>query len=302
MTIVILGSADDEHAVVMHDVLRRRGADAELLDARWFPAQMTVSFDPHGASGSLQWPTGRRLEFSGIQAVYWRSFPGVEVPPLEDAEQAYIAFNDSRSLFETLLIQLPARWINGWQAYQLHQTKPVQLARIAALGAKVPPTLLTNDAAELKRFAARHARLIFKPVQGGDHAQRLTEEQLTPENLSNLAYAPITVQAEVPGTNIRVFVVGEQVMACEVRSAALDFRDDPQPELGVHDLGADLQALCRRIARELHLVWTGIDFRRTPAGEYWFLEANPSPMFLGFESQTGLPLTKALADLLMITS
>jgi len=30
-----------------------------------------------------------------------------------------------------------------------------------------------------------------------------------------------------------------------------------------------------------------------------FLEANPSPMFLGFEERTGLPLTESLTELLV---
>jgi hypothetical protein len=30
-----------------------------------------------------------------------------------------------------------------------------------------------------------------------------------------------------------------------------------------------------------------------------FLEANPSPMFLGFERRSGLPLTEALGELLL---
>ena len=47
------------------------------------------------------------------------------------------------------------------------------------------------------------------------------------------------------------------------------------------------------------LVWTGIDFRLTPDGRYVFLEANPNPMFLGFEDRCGLPLTDALANLLL---
>ncbi len=51
-------------------------------------------------------------------------------------------------------------------------------------------------------------------------------------------------------------------------------------------------------ARALDLLWTGIDLRLTPEGDYVFLEANPSPMFLGFERQTGLPLTESLAHLL----
>jgi hypothetical protein len=46
-------------------------------------------------------------------------------------------------------------------------------------------------------------------------------------------------------------------------------------------------------------VWTGIDLRRTPDGRHVFLEANPSPMFLGFERRSGLPLTEALVALLI---
>ena len=43
----------------------------------------------------------------------------------------------------------------------------------------------------------------------------------------------------------------------------------------------------------------GIDLRLTPEGRYVFLEANPSPMFLGFEARAGLPLTDALVALLL---
>ncbi len=46
-------------------------------------------------------------------------------------------------------------------------------------------------------------------------------------------------------------------------------------------------------------MWAGIDLRRTPAGRFVFLEANPSPMFLGFEAGAGLPLTESLAALLL---
>ena len=42
-----------------------------------------------------------------------------------------------------------------------------------------------------------------------------------------------------------------------------------------------------------------MDFRRTADGEYFYFESNPSPMFLGFESRCGLPITEALIDLLV---
>jgi hypothetical protein len=298
MTVLILGGMDDAHACHMLEHLRFGGTDAELFDSQWFPSALQVAYDPAPEHGTLRLPTGRLLSFEQIASVYWRCYNTVHAPHLPDAEQAYIAVNDARGLFESLLIRLPARWVNGWRAYQLHQTKPVQLAMVAALGVPVPATLLSNDPEAVRDFAARHPRCVFKPVQGGAHTQHLTPAHLGDDNLRNLALAPVTVQEEVPGTNVRVFVAGERVLACEVRTEALDFRDDGDPQIVRHDLPDDVADWCLKAARALELVWTGIDLRLTPEGRYVFLEANPSPMFLGFESRSGLPLTASLAALL----
>jgi hypothetical protein len=297
MAILILGAPDDAHALHVHNRLRDRGADAEFFDSRDFPARLGIAFHPqHG--GSIRLPQGRQLTFDQIQSVYWRNYNNVRPPPLTDPEQAFIAANDARSLFESLLIHLPTRWVNGWHAYQLHQTKPVQLALVSALGIQTPATTITNDPADVRSFVEQHPVCIFKPVQGGAHTARITADHLTDANLCNLEYAPITLQEEVPGTNIRVFVAGQRVLACEVRTEQLDFREDQNPDILVHDLPDEVADTSRRVAAALDLLWTGIDFRLTPDGRYVFLEANPSPMFMGFEARCGLPLTDALVDLL----
>jgi len=299
MAILILGGADDDHAVHILGYLRARGADAELLDSREFPSALRVARDPVRGTGLLRLPGGRRLEFGEITAVYWRCYHGVAPPPLPDAEQAHIAQNDARSLFESLLVDLPARWVNGFRAFQMHQTKPVQLARVAAIGVRTPATLLTNDPQSVLDFTERHPRCIFKPVQGGAHTRRVTPEHLSDRNLRNLAYSPVTIQEEVPGKDVRVFVAGQRVLACEIDTASVDFRDDPDPKIKPVELPVATEDASRRIARTLDLLWTGIDYRRTDAGEYVFLEANPSPMFLGFQQRSGLPLTESLAAVLL---
>jgi hypothetical protein len=38
--------------------------------------------------------------------------------------------------------------------------------------------------------------------------------------------------------------------------------------------------------------------RRTPEGEYYFLEVKPAGQWHFVEQRTGLPITKAMADLL----
>jgi glutathione synthase/RimK-type ligase-like ATP-grasp enzyme len=170
---------------------------------------------------------------------------------------------------------------------------------VAALGMSLPATTLTNDPDAVRAFAARHPRAIVKPVQGGAHTRPVTPAHLPDENLKALALAPVTLQEEVAGTNIRVFVAGARVLACEVRADTLDFRDTADPVIVRHDLPPATEAMCRNIAAALELLWTGIDLRLTREGRYVFLEANPSPMFLGFQRRCGLPLTESLAALLL---
>lgn len=299
MTVVILGGYDDFHAVHVKEHLEKAGHDVALIDSRWFPSHLKVAYDPVRDTGVFHLPEDKKLPFSDIKSIYWRCYNSVSVPAIGDAEQHYIAANDARSLFDSLLIRLPVRWVNGWSAFQLHQTKPAALAIVAALGVPVPATMLGNDPEAVKEFAAKHPKCIFKPVQGGAHTERLGPAHLTDENLQNLAYAPVTLQEEVAGTNIRVFVAGERVLGCEVRTDEIDFRNDQEAPIFKHDVPADIAEQSIRIARALNLLWTGMDYRLTPEGRYVYLEANPSPMFVGFERGSDLPLTESLVKLLV---
>lgn len=298
MTVLILGGSDDEHALHVLACLRQRGADAEVLDSLTFPHEMQISFDPCSRSFRLDLASGRSISSQEVRSVYWRRYDGVAAPENFRVDEATIAYYDTYSLFETLLFELSARWVNSWSAVRLHQTKPVQLAMVAALGIKIPATIVTNRSHVVTEFAARYLHVIFKPVQDGAHARELTLAHLTSQNLQKLRISPVTLQEKVPGTNIRVFVAGDRVMACEVETEHLDFRDDPAPKLRSHSLDAAMSDTCRQIARRLGLLWTGIDFKKNENG-YVFLEANPSPMFLQFESSTGLPITDSLIALLL---
>lgn len=299
MAILILGDESEDHARYVAERLRERGEETAFLNSSDFPRRVQIALDPARREGEIAWP-GRTLRTSDVRAIYWRSYHGVLPPELPDEEQSFIAAHDSLGLFDSLLRMLPCRWINGWDGYQLHQAKPAALARVAALGVPVPATVVGNHAAAILEFAARHSRCIFKPVQGGAHAERLTREQLTDDALARLTISPVTVQEEIEGVDVRVFVAGQRVLACEVRTEVLDFRNDPNPTIVAIDLPLEIVERSKQIAAALHLAWTGIDYRRRRDEEYVFLEANPSPMFLGFESRCGLPLTEALVDLLIV--
>lgn len=296
--ILILTEHDDEHALHMRDYLQTQDRSVRFLNSTDFPANLQVSYNPGTEDGWFAFPDGERVEFAEVESIYWRSYGGTAASELPDEEQAWIAENDARSLFESVLIRLPVNWVNGWDAFRLHQTKPAALAKVAALGVRVPETVLTNDPDGVIEFIERHSHCIFKPVQGGAHTRRVELQHLTDDNLDNLKFGPVTLQEEILGTDVRVFVAGERVLACEVQTETIDFRDDPDPAIVPVELPDDIAEQSIRIARELCLQWTGIDYRRTDDGEHVYFEANPSPMFMGFEHAAGLPLTQALGDLL----
>jgi hypothetical protein len=300
-TVVILCDPEDEHALHVQRVLTERGHRGLLLDSFDFPGELQISLRP-GEAGEVTLPDGTLVDWGDVHSIYWRNYNGVAPSALPDDEQAHIAQNDSRSLFESMLIRWRARWVNGWDAYRLHQTKPAQLDIVRSLelprAVRVPATLLTNDPQAVLDFAAEHPNCIFKPVQGGAHTRPLTADHLTDAHLDNLHHAPVTVQQRIDGADIRVFLAGDRLHACRLDTEALDFREDPDVLIEPVDLPAPVADACRRIAASLHLLWTGIDLRLADDGLYYFFEANPSPMFLGFESRCPLPLTDALIHLL----
>jgi glutathione synthase/RimK-type ligase-like ATP-grasp enzyme len=63
-------------------------------------------------------------------------------------------------------------------------------------------------------------------------------------------------------------------------------------------LDSDLQEKLLALQRKLNLVYGAIDMRRTPAGDYYFLEVNPAGQWEFVEERTQLPITRAMADLL----
>lgn len=299
MTVLVLGNVSDAHAVHVHQALKRLGISTAYWNTLTFPTQMQIAWSPVTQEGELTFADGKRLSLHQIRSVFWRSFTGVKVPALPHESVQRVAQNDALSTMRSLL-QLPwIHWVNSWRAYQFHKEKPLQLSCVHQLGVKIPDTVVTNDPIQVQTFVQRHPKTIFKPVYGGAHTQLIAQEHLQHNRLQlSLKVAPVTLQEFVPGTNVRVYVIGKAVYAAEIRSPEIDFREDEDAILIPLELPAQIRAQSIAIAKALFLEWTAIDWRLTPAGEYVFLEANPSPMFIHFEQQTGYPITEKLVALL----
>jgi hypothetical protein len=295
---LILAHATDLHGQHMLAELRQRGHEAYLLETQRFPTEIQISFAPNQGTGSICLPDGEQLAFDTIESVYWRNFCGVahETSKATRGSVTDIAYYDSMACLRSWFgVRNRTHWLNSWAAYQFHQEKPLQLHAVAQLGVKVPHTYIGNDAQQILAFCADEPQAIFKPVYGGAHTERITAHHLAGAHMASaLTQAPITLQKFIEGSNVRTYAIGQQLYSVELISDETDFRSDQDLQVRCIDTPEHIQAQVFAIMQALSLNWTAIDWRRTPNGEYYFLEANPSPMFLAMERISGLPLTATL--------
>ena len=293
--VLILGSEGCGHVEAVSSAVSHRGVRAVVLDTTRFPGEVAISYDP---GGDVEFAiVGDRFRMSVCRSVYWRNYPGVDPRLTGSAEVDEISIRDSRSLLESLLCSEGPRWFNGYRAWAMHKLKPVQMSAVADLGVPVPRTLMTNDRGQAIHFYQQVGKGIHKPVFGGSEAQAVEPRLMEPERLEQVfSFSPVTFQHCIEGTNVRTFVVGEKVFSVEILAKTLDFRLDPSHQVRQQETPARVACWSRQICHQLAMRWTAIDWRVDDRGQYYFLEANPSPMFLGLSRTANLDVAALLAD------
>jgi glutathione synthase/RimK-type ligase-like ATP-grasp enzyme len=190
----------------------------------------------------------------------------------------------------------PGRFFNHPVSSLIAESKPLQLETARSVGMTVPDTLFSNDADEIRAFAAAR-RCILKPVDTSllAHPDRpsdtllmftreLTEAELAADDLISAADSPMIVQALVEKRHeLRVVVYGDHVRTIRIDSQAhqdsrLDFRRRlMDPNMYARDGGdSALNEKCVAYCRELRLDSGVFDFAVDLQGEPVFLECNPN--------------------------
>lgn len=299
--ILIIG-APDIHTEHVAEKIRERGSEAVYLDSRQFPGTLQLSYTQElPPSGTLRpGPDQPEIPLSEIKSVYWYCYEGVVPVADPDAQTRAYFHAETESALGSFFRSLPCRWINPPDAIEQHRLKARQLQLMHALGLRVPDTLVTNSPEALIAFYERHQRqVICKPMASLGLLHKLADADLVPEKTRLLSLGPVQVQEFIEGTDIRVHVVGEQVFPTEILTRTEHYKTDAAMAIQPIILPESITTDCLRLARTMNLTLAGIDLRRTEAGEYVYFEANPSPQFMIYQERSGLPISDALADLLV---
>lgn len=302
--ILLWGLPSDEPLRMVEEALLRARAPVAFLDQRAvLDTEIELTIGAH-IGGCLR-VGDQRIDLAAVTAIYLRPYETRRMPAVAQAGGGSVEEGYAASVEDVLVSWVetaPALVLNRPTAMATNTSKPYQVALIREDGFAVPDTLVTSDREAVLDFRDKHGAIIYKSISGARSiVSRLGCEQMA--RLEDLRWCPTQFQQYVAGTDHRVHVVGEEVFACEILSAADDFRYAAQQgavtEMRACELSEECAARCRNLAARLGLSFAGIDLRLSPAGEWYCFEVNPCPGFSYFQNATGQRIDEAVACLLM---
>ncbi len=309
--IVAVTHRGDEHAAPVLDVLARRGVEVALLDLARLPARGRLELSYGGGGGrELRLRGGPSIDAARVRALWWRRPRPLRRPGTLPARRAEFAIRQMADAVMGLVSSLEGDALlvnNPWRDDAAAQ-KTFQLHAAERVGLAIPPTLVTNDPRAARDFVRAHAGAgaVHKALHATPEDWRRTRRLGGAGGLARvpeLRHAPVILQEHVPGVDVRVTLVGDELFAAEIDARRSSSPDDyrgfeRQCRIAPCALPARVERRVRRLMRDLKLVYGAADVRRGAGGEWFFLDLNPSGQWLFVEERTGQPITSALAGLL----
>ena len=318
--VAVLTNKDDSHADALIECFAELGRSIFRINtedlATRYTTTLTLSADG-GWSGFLTDELGRRLDFRSLRAVWLRK-PNFDFALAGHFAPAIAEFvrSEFRSLLDTIYSLPGVRWVNDPTTANRAKSKYQQLILATSLGLDVPSTIITNAPGEVEAFFHRHnAQVLVKAVYNSNvtldgMARAIPSARVDPHRFdefnASIALCPAHLQNYIDKKfELRVTVVRDSVMAARIDSQAheqtkVDWRIATElNHFSKFSLPPHIEDKCRQFIQLQGLQFGAMDFIVTPDDRYVFLENNPFGQYLWLESETGLPITREIARLLI---
>jgi MvdD family ATP-grasp ribosomal peptide maturase len=320
MTVLIITKSDDNESVeFVTQAVEERGGKVFRFDTDRFPTEVKLIAQYGSDSTRLVLASEQaELDLQEVSAVWHRRVNvGGDIPKTLDPQIRSASIGESRATAVGMLASIKAFRMDQLQNIRHAENKQLQLQVARELNLEVPRTLITNDPQSVTEFAKSCengliAKMLsaFAVYENGMErvvfTNRVTPQDL--EDLSGLRLCPMTFQEMVPkAMELRVTVVGNELFSASINSqsserATHDWRRDGVgllEEWRHYDLPEDIKERLLKLMDYFGLNYGAIDIIVTPDGRHVFLEVNPVGEFFWLERYPGLPISKAIADVLL---
>ena len=321
MSILIITHSDDNECVTrVAEAIARKGRHIIRFDTDRYPTDVRLSayYGRPGDERLTLTNDDGEFDLREVTAVWHRRLSfGAQLPAGLDQQLRHASIGEASAAAHGMLASLKAFRMDHLHHIRHAENKQLQLQVARELGLDTPRTLTTNDPTAARAFAQScEGGIVTKMLSSFaiyDEGKELVvfTNPVQPEDLADLSglrLCPATFQELLSKSlEIRVTVVGQRVMSAAVDSqisarATHDWRRDGVRM--IHDwkpyqLPLDVEEKLLRLMDYFSLNYGAIDIILTPDRRHAFLELNPSGEFFWLERTPGLPISDAIADVLL---
>lgn len=318
--ILIFTNKQDPHTDEVIKKLSKRNIKVFRLNSEdlLLKYKINLSIDKSGlCSGEIIDELGRILNLAELKVAWLRKpiFDFFGHSSTESEEEKFIA-SETKAFINTLYSMPNIRWINDPFVANRAKVKFQQLLLAKKYDIKVPKTLITTQPEVAKEFFIECGEeVLVKTIYTGNVIinginQGIPSRKIGKNDFYNfynsISLSPTQLQEYVEKSfELRITIIGEKVFAVKIDSQAneetkVDWRLHTQlnPH-SIFELPLKIERFCIVFLKEQGLLYGAMDFIVTPEGEYYFLENNPFGQYLWLETETGIPLTEEICNLLV---
>lgn len=316
LLILIVSTKFDPHVDMIIEPLTRKSIPFVRFNTEDYPLQskLSISFNNESSKQELKFPNNPAIKGDNVTAIWYRRPASFEFPKDFSVEASVFADKETRAVVQGLWKIIDCLWVNDPDLNRIAELKINQLKRAKSLGFNIPQTLITNDPDKVIEFFKKNkGDIVVKTLSGGiigegNEATGIYSSVIRNKKLASIdlvKYTPTLFQEYVPKrSELRITVVGNQVFAAEIDSQSnpntiIDWRRDiDNVPHRIFNLPETESERCLKLVRSFGLNFGAIDMIRTPENDLVFLEINPNGQWAWIEDATGMPISKAMVNLL----
>ena len=320
MQVLIITKSDDNESIeFVTRAVEEKGGSVYRFDTDRFPTEIElVAHYGKGTKRLILTSEQGELDLEKVTAIWHRRLNiGGQIPTSMDRQLRSASVGESRATVMGMLASLKTFRIDPVQRIRHAENKQLQIQVAREMNLEVPRSLITNSPSAVLEFAKTCGNGIvtkmlssFAVYENGKERVVFTNP-VKPhdlEDLSGLRLCPMTFQERIPkALELRVIVVGREVFSASIDSQASerathDWRRDGIgliEEWKSYDLPVEVKERLLRLMDYFGLNYGAIDIIVTPDSRHIFLEVNPAGEFFWLERCPGLPVSKALANVLL---
>lgn len=277
-------------------------------------------FSLSSVEDSFRMADGERYSFDQFKSIWYRRPENVSLPPEMSSIVQEFSRNEFRTALWSFYTSLRGFWMNNPRSCRpIEHNKFLQLKEATKVGLEVPRTIISSDPEELIAFSeAQGDRLAVKVLyptvirdNDSDSDKFVFTNVVSTEQLRShreaIELVPVFAQEYVEKKiELRITVVGNRIFACAIHSQdsdrtrhdwrRYDFEKVKHEKFSLPD---EISCKILQLMDNLDLQYGAIDMILRPDGRFVFLEINANGQWEWIEVLAGLPISQAIADLLV---